>query len=95
MLDDADAYPRWVVGARRLRRVDADWPHEGSEFHHAIGIAGAELHDSSEVLEHNRPTGSCWRSGSARPAPRGSRWWSMTADDGTAVTMEETPNRVP
>jgi uncharacterized protein YndB with AHSA1/START domain len=26
VLDDAEAYPRWVVGARRMRRVDPDWP---------------------------------------------------------------------
>ncbi len=95
VLDDADAYPRWVVGTRRLRRVDADWPHEGSEFHHAIGVAGAELHDSTEVLEHEplhrivlevrfRPTGT------ARV-----ELMVDATDDGTVVTMEETPDSGP
>lgn len=55
VLDDPQAYPRWVVGARRIRRVDPDWPAVGSCFHHAIGTAAAELHDSSKILERQRP----------------------------------------
>jgi uncharacterized protein YndB with AHSA1/START domain len=56
VLDDARAYPRWVVGARRVRAVDPTWPAVGSRFHHAIGSAAAELHDSSKVIERTRPT---------------------------------------
>jgi len=92
VLDDAAAYPRWVVGARRLRRVDSDWPEEGSEFHHAIGVAGAELHDSTEMLERDplhrivlevrfRP------SGTARVEIEVEQ-----ADDGSVVTMGEAPD---
>jgi uncharacterized protein YndB with AHSA1/START domain len=55
VLDDAYAYPRWVVGARRVRRVDPSWPAVGSKFHHAVGNAAAELHDSSKVLEREPP----------------------------------------
>jgi len=55
VLEDPCAYPAWVVGARRIRRVDDDWPHEGSEFHHALGVPAAELHDSSEVLRRDPP----------------------------------------
>jgi uncharacterized protein YndB with AHSA1/START domain len=55
VLDDACAYPRWVVGARRVLSIDETWPAAGSEFHHALGTAAAELHDSSKVLEHDRP----------------------------------------
>jgi uncharacterized protein YndB with AHSA1/START domain len=55
VLDDAYAYPRWVVGARRVRRVDSNWPAVGSKFHHAIGTAAGELHDSSKVLERVSP----------------------------------------
>ena len=55
VLDDAHAYARWVVGTRRVRSVDARWPAVGAEFHHAIGGALGELHDSTEVLERDRP----------------------------------------
>ena len=55
VLDDAYAYPRWVVGARRIRAVDPSWPAVGSRFHHAVGTAAGELHDSSSVVERDRP----------------------------------------
>jgi uncharacterized protein YndB with AHSA1/START domain len=95
VLDDAYAYPRWVVGTRRLRRLDADWPHEGSEFHHAVGVAGAELRDSTEVVERDaprrlvlevrfRPTGVARVEVAVEPGPAGSM-----------VTMEETPQSGP
>jgi uncharacterized protein YndB with AHSA1/START domain len=56
VLDDPYAYPRWVVGARRIRRVDSNWPAVGSKFHHAIGNSAAELHDSSKILERVPPS---------------------------------------
>ena len=55
VLDDAEEYPNWVVGARRIRSVDRHWPRVGSRFHHAIGVPGAELKDSSEVLKREPP----------------------------------------
>jgi uncharacterized protein YndB with AHSA1/START domain len=95
VLDDAEAYPDWVVGARRVRSVDSDWPNEGSEFHHAIGVVGAELHDSSAVLAHEplhrivlevrfRPTGT------ARVELTVDR-----TDGGSVITMEEHPESGP
>ena len=55
VLDDACAYPRWVVGARRIRWVDAAWPAEGARFHHALGVPGGELQDSSKVVLRDPP----------------------------------------
>lgn len=95
VLDDAGAYPRWVVGARRLRRVDPDWPHEGSEFHHAIGIAGAELKDSTEVIEHAAPRRIVLE---VRFRPTGTARVEISVDrvgSGSVVTMEEHPRSGP
>jgi len=55
VLDDAEAYARWVVGTRRVRDVDASWPAVGARFHHAVGNRAAELHDWSRVCERDRP----------------------------------------
>lgn len=55
VLDDAHAYPCWVVGTRRIRHVDSTWPAVGSRFHHAIGTFVAELHDSTVVVARDRP----------------------------------------
>jgi len=91
VLDDAYAYPSWVLGTRRIRDVDQEWPAVGSSFHHAIGTPVAELHDSSKVVvrqrpEHLelevrfRPTGVATVCVDIAPEHSGSR-----------VTMEETP----
>jgi uncharacterized protein YndB with AHSA1/START domain len=55
VLEDPYAYPRWVVGARRVRGVDAAWPAVGSRFFHALGTVAGELHDTTMVLEWHRP----------------------------------------
>lgn len=49
-LTDAYQYPNWVVGAKKVRAVDANWPQVGSAFHHASGAAG-EIEDKTEILE--------------------------------------------
>ena len=91
VLDDAYAYPKWVVGARRIRAVDPTWPEVGSRFHHAVGTAAGELHDSSSVIArerprhlilevHIRPTGTARVEITVEPVAEGSR-----------VTMTEGP----
>jgi uncharacterized protein YndB with AHSA1/START domain len=90
VLDDPDAYPRWVVGARRIRRVDPDWPAEGSRFHHAVGTPAAELHDFTTVLERESPRRLVLE---ARFLPSGVAKIELdvtpTGDDGSEVTMAE------
>lgn len=39
VLVDVAGYPDWLVGARAVRGVDADWPAEGTGFRHVIGVA--------------------------------------------------------
>jgi uncharacterized protein YndB with AHSA1/START domain len=52
---DARTYPEWLVGARRIRRVDDDWPREGSSFHHAVGAGPIEIKDRTTVVRCDRP----------------------------------------
>ena len=59
VLDDPCAYPRWVVGARRVRHADVEWPAVGSRFFHALGGPGVELRDWTRVLERDRPRRLC------------------------------------
>ena len=51
VLMDAYAYPEWVVGTKRVRGTDPNWPAVGARFHHAVGAPGVELKDSSKLLE--------------------------------------------
>lgn len=90
VLEDAAAYPRWVVGAHRIRSVDPDWPRVGSRFHHSIGV-GLHLHDTSQVLESARPERFALET-RFRPFGVARVDVELRADrDGTLVTITERP----
>jgi len=95
VLDDAYAYPRWVVGTRRVRGVDPNWPAVGSRFHHAIGTFVAELHDSSMVLDRRRPEVMELE---VRFRPTGVAWVRISVEPhgpGSVVVFEERPRSGP
>jgi hypothetical protein len=45
------SYAAWVVGASRIRSVDAGWPAAGSRIHHSAGSWPLLLNDETTVLE--------------------------------------------
>lgn len=51
VLSDGWLYPCWVVGAARMRDVDARWPEKGAKLHHSVGNWPFLLDDRSEVLD--------------------------------------------
>jgi uncharacterized protein YndB with AHSA1/START domain len=51
VIADGWLYPVWVVGATRMRDVDATWPGVGAHLHHSAGVWPAVISDSTEVLE--------------------------------------------
>jgi uncharacterized protein YndB with AHSA1/START domain len=94
-LCDAASYRVWVVGSKRIRGVDPDWPAVGSRFHHTVGIGPLADNDTTAILELQRPSrmvleARIWPFGTAEVAfdlqPSGS---------GTDVTIHETPLRGP
>lgn len=89
VLADGWLFASWVVGASRVRHVDASWPAPGAEIHHSFGVWPAVLDDTTTVLSAEparelvlRPKG--WPVGEATVRLR------LAADGtGTSVTMEE------
>jgi hypothetical protein len=51
VLADGWLYPSWVVGASRVRGVDATWPQPGSRIHHSVGVWPVLIDDSTVVEE--------------------------------------------
>ena len=51
VIADPNTYPSWLVGAKRMRRVDRAFPRPGTEFHHTVGAGPISLDDSSEVVD--------------------------------------------
>ena len=73
VLSDGWLFPLWVVGAARIRDVDATWPEVGSCIHHSVGVWPALINDDTEVLEQQpsrliRLQASAWPLGKAHVA---------------------------
>ncbi len=49
VLADGWTLASWVVGASRVRAVDATWPAMGSRAHHSVGAWPVVLNDHTEV----------------------------------------------
>ena len=95
VLSDGWLYASWVVGAARIRDVDADWPAPGTRIHHSIGAWPLFLHDVSEVVEAEPPRMMLLEV-RVRPAGRGHvRFTMREVDGGTEVTMAEEPSEGP
>lgn len=49
VLADGWMYSSWVVGASRIRSVDADWPAPGSRIKHSVGAWPVLINDETVV----------------------------------------------
>lgn len=92
VLVDPLAYPKWVLGAKRIRHVDGVWPEPGSHFGHEVGAGPAAVKDDTEALKVEwprrleldvrfRPIGTARVEIETTPH----------ADASTLVTLQETP----
>ncbi|HVE98812.1 MAG TPA: SRPBCC family protein [Mycobacteriales bacterium] len=95
VLANPRTYPRWVVGAQRIRGIEGDWPTPGSRFFHAVGFGPFRTKDWTRSLEevtgrrlvmHAR----MWPFGSARVEVE-----LEEVEHGTRITMAESPVRGP
>ncbi|MEV6415038.1 SRPBCC family protein [Kribbella sp. NPDC051718] len=49
VLTDGWGYASWVVGASRIRTVEANWPQPGHSIHHSVGSWPLLIDDSTTV----------------------------------------------
>lgn len=66
VLADPATYAYWVVGSRKIRGADDDWPAVGSAFHHAVGVWPFQLRDHT-VVEAVKPRRLLRLKAKARP----------------------------
>ena len=55
VLADGWLFPSWVVGASRMRDVDAAWPQAGAKLEHSFGVWPLLLNDETVVREWDPP----------------------------------------
>jgi uncharacterized protein YndB with AHSA1/START domain len=95
VLSDGWLYPLWVVGASRMRDVDASWPEVGSRLHHSVGVWPGLIDDNTEVLESEPEQRIKLR---AKGWPMGEAEVILeleAASDGTRVKIYEKPVKGP
>lgn len=89
VLTDGWSFSTWVVGAARIRDVDASWPEPGSEIHHSVGLWPLLIDDATAVEALNRPHDLTLK---VRAWPGGAGRVRITCEAQSAdtlVTMEE------
>lgn len=95
VIADGWLYSGWVVGASRIRDVDAEWPQAGAQLHHSVGAWPLVIDDSTRVtaVEPGRTLELV-----ARGWPMGEAKVEMTLEDRgnqCLVTMAEDAIRGP
>jgi uncharacterized protein YndB with AHSA1/START domain len=91
VLADPWRFADWVVGAKVIRAVDADWPALGSRFHHRFGVGPLTIDDST-VLEAYEPQRRMVLRARARPTGVARVVIELVPTaDGTEVHLEEHP----
>jgi hypothetical protein len=90
VLADGWLYPTWVVGASRMRKVDAGWPAVGTKLHHSVGSWPALIDDTTSVVAAEpgrelRLRGRAWPMGEVDIALR----LEPRAGGGCTIVMEE------
>lgn len=91
VLADGWLYPLWVVGAARVRDVDATWPAVGARIHHSVGLWPALINDHTEVLEQDPGSVLCLRASAWPLGAAEVRIVLTRAGEHTEVEMHERP----
>ena len=89
VLSNPDNYGYWVVGSKRIRDADPDFPAAGTKFHHAVGFGPIDVNDHTAVLESQPPNMLKLR---AKARPLGTARVTMEIvpeEGGSRVTMTE------
>jgi uncharacterized protein YndB with AHSA1/START domain len=93
-LADPTTYPHWLLGAREIRSVDADFPRPGTSFHHRVGLVGPlKISDSSTAIAAKAPSLLVLEV-RARPLVHARVTFRLRAAverHGTVIEMEEEP----
>ena len=100
VLADGWLYAGWVVGASRMRDVDADWPAPGARLHHSVGVWPLLINDTTSVLESDPAQrlvlqARAWPAGEARIELTLEPLDDVNGRPGCRVTMAEAPTNGP
>lgn len=93
VLRDGKSYGDWVVGTRKIRHVEPDWPSPGSAIHWTVGYSPLRKDDQTLSMAYSPDQRLALE---AQAWPAGAACIEITAtpaNGGTLVTIDEAPNR--
>ncbi len=91
VLLDPYAYSKWVVGTKRIRGVDTNWPAEDASFYHEVGAGPLRIKDRTTLVSKEQNV-MIWLRARVWPAGEADVRLILEADgDRTRITMEEEP----
>lgn len=89
VLADGWVFGSWVVGASRVRAVEAGFPTPGTKIHHSVGGWPAVIDDNTEVLV-SEPGRRLELQARMRPVGEATVRVTLTPQDGgTLISMSE------
>jgi hypothetical protein len=91
VLSTPERYAGWVVGAKKTRTIDAEWPEPGSRFAHQQGAGPLHIDDITVVRELDAPTRIVLE---AKLRPLLTARVTLTLEarpGGTLITIDEVP----
>jgi uncharacterized protein YndB with AHSA1/START domain len=93
VVTNAEWYPDWLVGAKRIRLVEDEWPRRGAAFHHTIGAGPLRLRGSTSVVDVDAPRCLELRAGMGPLGAARVRFTMEPEDDGTLLHIDEEPEQ--
>ena len=83
---DPNVYVEWVVGAKRVRWVDDEWPARGASFGHQLAGTGGVLRDKTTLVDLDEPR-SLSLEAYARPFGKADVTISVTPTEGSSFVV--------
>jgi uncharacterized protein YndB with AHSA1/START domain len=91
LLKDPRTYGIWVVGSRKIRAADPDWPAPGTAFDHRVGVGPLIIHDHTDVVAAREPEELELIARAAPLPPARIHLQLIDRDGATHLVMEEEP----
>lgn len=93
LISDPALYPRWLVGAQAIRRIDAGWPAVGTKFEHRIGVGPLAIPGSTTVRQIDAPYVLELAAGMGALGESKVRFELVSAAGGTQLSIIEVPRK--
>jgi uncharacterized protein YndB with AHSA1/START domain len=91
VIANPSTYPRWLVGAQRIRDVDDEFPEPGTKFDHSVGPSDAATVDDATIAVESHGHRQLVLEVHAGPITGEVEFDLIRRGEGTELVMRERP----